>query len=311
MAHRLSTVRHADRIVVINNGDVAETGTHDELMSAKGLYSSLVGLQQRSSSAAVDTENSARGTSSRRASKAISRKSVAVRALDDPDIDTASDVTTTIKYTDKSSYTPMWRAFKLNRPELSSIILGIFASIICGVVWPVFAIILSQVMSVLFNPDADERQAEVRLWSLMFVAIAATVGLFSYLQAVAFSISNERLTTRLRRLMFRALLRQEIGWFDRSENATGALATRLSTDPTSIAGCTGPAVGRIVQIIATAVGGLVIAFTACPELALVILACTPAIALGSFLQFKTITGADKVNVKAYEESGKVASEVRF
>ncbi len=38
IAHRLSTVRDADRIVVINDGGVEETGTHDELMDAGGLY---------------------------------------------------------------------------------------------------------------------------------------------------------------------------------------------------------------------------------------------------------------------------------
>jgi len=38
VAHRLSTVRHADRIVVFNKGLVAEQGRHQELMEAKGLY---------------------------------------------------------------------------------------------------------------------------------------------------------------------------------------------------------------------------------------------------------------------------------
>jgi ABC-type multidrug transport system fused ATPase/permease subunit len=45
IAHRLSTVRHADRILVLDGGTVAELGTHDELMERDGSYRKMMSLQ--------------------------------------------------------------------------------------------------------------------------------------------------------------------------------------------------------------------------------------------------------------------------
>ena len=45
IAHRLATVRAADRIIVLDNGAIAEQGTHAELSAAGGLYARLASLQ--------------------------------------------------------------------------------------------------------------------------------------------------------------------------------------------------------------------------------------------------------------------------
>ena len=45
IAHRLSTVRNADCIVVLNNGKIAERGTHEELLAKGGEYAALYKTQ--------------------------------------------------------------------------------------------------------------------------------------------------------------------------------------------------------------------------------------------------------------------------
>ena len=48
IAHRLSTVQHADRIIVIDKGEIVEMGNHNELLEKNGLYRRLVDLQDLS-----------------------------------------------------------------------------------------------------------------------------------------------------------------------------------------------------------------------------------------------------------------------
>ena len=52
IAHRLSTLRKADRLVVMDRGRIVEIGNHDELMAVEGHYYKLYQAQARN----VDTE---------------------------------------------------------------------------------------------------------------------------------------------------------------------------------------------------------------------------------------------------------------
>jgi ATP-binding cassette subfamily B protein len=53
IAHRLATVLGADRILVLDKGEIAEEGTHAELMAKGGIYARLADLQFRAESSAA------------------------------------------------------------------------------------------------------------------------------------------------------------------------------------------------------------------------------------------------------------------
>jgi ATP-binding cassette subfamily B protein len=55
IAHRLSTVRSADKILVLSNGSLVEEGTHDALFAQGGLYTLLCKLQFEEASGASAT----------------------------------------------------------------------------------------------------------------------------------------------------------------------------------------------------------------------------------------------------------------
>ena len=61
IAHRLATVLKSDRIVVMDEGRIVETGRHEDLVAAGGLYAKLARLQFQSGAQAFDA---ARGESS-------------------------------------------------------------------------------------------------------------------------------------------------------------------------------------------------------------------------------------------------------
>lgn len=85
---------------------------------------------------------------------------------------------------------------------------------------------------------ADEElfRREVNWLSIAFVLLGLMAGLSTFLQTFMLTFAGARLTLRLREQVFEATLKQEMGWFDQTENSVGALGARLSGDCASVQG---------------------------------------------------------------------------
>lgn len=81
-----------------------------------------------------------------------------------------------------------------------------------------------------------------------------------------------------------------MGWFDKEENSSGAIAGRLSTDTLHIRGAVGDQLGMIVQNLVTIIGAYVIAFTAGWKMTLVITAVVPLLGVGAWINAKFMLG---------------------
>lgn len=128
------------------------------------------------------------------------------------------------------------------------------------------------------------------------------------ISAVALGKAGEELTMRMRVIAFKAMLRQEIGWYDLDENNLGALVTRLSSDAASLKGFTGPTFGALLTAIGALVTALVISFIAGWKLTLVVLCFTPLMVFSGVIQGQQFSkAAEKANksTTSSEDGGKV------
>lgn len=110
------------------------------------------------------------------------------------------------------------------------------------------------------------------------------VGLATFIQIFVFGIAGERLTMRLRELAFGSMMRQEMAWFDKSSNGTGALCAKLSGEAAAVQGATGQRIGTLIQSLSTICLGIGLAMYYEWRLGLVGAAFMPLILISIYLQ---------------------------
>ena len=120
-----------------------------------------------------------------------------------------------------------------------------------------------------------------------------------------FGISGENLTSRMRKDAFEAMLKQEMGWYDRVENNTGSLCARLSGDAAKVQGATGARVGSIMQGVAGVLIAVIMGIYFNWRLGLVCSLFFPLLIIAVIFEQRIIMGVDSVEKVAFEKSAKV------
>ncbi|CAF1173110.1 unnamed protein product [Rotaria sp. Silwood1] len=126
------------------------------------------------------------------------------------------------------------RLLSMNSPEWITISIGCIACVLNGAAQPLFAFLLVKIIEAFKYCSNSERRHHVLIASLLFLLLGGVVFIFRFFQYTAFAISGSKLTQRIRSKAFACLLRQEVAYFDRPENSSGAICTRLSSDASAI-----------------------------------------------------------------------------
>lgn len=305
VAHRLSTIRDVDTIIVLKNGQVVESGAHKDLISKGGEYATLVRLQMSEEDDKgphlIGRDESFR-YSSRQSSFKDSLYSQNYR-LDELDLD---DWNLSQK---NSAYSPsIWQLLKLNAPEWPYAVLGSIGAILAGMEAPLFALGITHILTAFYSTDHSQMKQEVQKVALIFVGVAIITIPIYLLQHYFYTLMGELLTTRVRLSMFSAIIQNEIGWFDLDENNTGSLTSTLAADATLVRSALADRLSTIVQNVALTVTAFVIAFTLSWRIAAVVIASLPLLIGASITEQLFLKGFGGDYSHAYSKATAVAHE---
>ncbi|KAL8694085.1 MAG: hypothetical protein Q9218_001200 [Villophora microphyllina] len=345
IAHRLSTIKTADNIVVMTQGRIVEQGTHDELLERKAAYYNLVEAQRLSAEKAAEEEKvedvtveeelkeealqiekvaSYESKTGVKLSRTTTEKSTGDNATTERSLRARLTRTITGKSiservlegrgSDRKADYSLWTLIKVvgsfNKKELHLMMFGLFWSIIAGGGNPTQAVFFAKSIVALSVPPSMYKQLrhDVDFWSLMYLMLAIVQFIAFCGQGVAFAYCSERLVHRARDQAFRAMLRQDIEFFDQEANSAGALTSFLSTETTHLAGMSGTTLGTLLVVSTTLIAAISLSCGIGWKLALVCTATIPILLGCGFFRFWMLARFQERAKKAYEGSASYACE---
>ncbi|OAG00999.1 P-loop containing nucleoside triphosphate hydrolase protein [Paraphaeosphaeria sporulosa] len=226
IAHKLSTIKNADNIAVMAKGSIIEQGTHNELLDKKGAYASLVTAQDLGKADGAEE-------TLRHSADDDGEKPTLVRTQTQASMHSQAAVKTGKDGINYNLISCIFIVFWEHRRLWPYFLILIFASLMGGATYPAQAVLFARIATTFEIPGAEAVERG-DFYSLMFFVVAIG-NLIAYSLIGWFSnVVVQHVSRGYRLEIFNLILKQDMNFFDREENATGALVSNLSTYPTSL-----------------------------------------------------------------------------
>ncbi|RMD44957.1 hypothetical protein DV735_g9, partial [Chaetothyriales sp. CBS 134920] len=308
IAHKLATVRKADNIVVMSHGKVVEEGTHNELLERDGQYAALVRAQDLGSKHAEPSFIKEQEDVGLERSATLQREKSEPLSLghdDDGDEEEQKLARGTLNL---SLVRCIWTVLSEQRDLYGWFSLIFFGCLIGGGSYPAQAIVFSR-LTVVFTLQGREARDEADFFSLMLfvLALANLVGYF----AIGWSCNevSQAVTTRYRLEMFERILGMDAVFFDRPENSSGALTSKLSSLPTALQELISTNIGLIFIVLVNLVSSSVVAIAYGWKLGLVVVfGGLPVLVGAGFVRIRLEQKSEQEVGKPFSDSAALATE---
>ncbi|WOG96246.1 hypothetical protein DCAR_0415580 [Daucus carota subsp. sativus] len=186
-----------------------------------------------------------------------------------------------------------WRLVELSLAEWLYAVLGSIGAAIFGSFNPLLAYVIALVVTTYYNKEKHNYREDVDKWCLVIACMGVVTVVANFLQHFYFGIMGEKMTERIRRMMFSAMLRNEVGWFDEEENSADTLSMRLANDATFVRAAFSNRVSIFIQDSAAVIVAVLIGMILEWRLALVALGTLPVLTISAIAQKMWLAGFSK------------------
>ncbi|KAL3485640.1 ATP-binding cassette multidrug transport protein [Aspergillus germanicus] len=294
IAHKLSTIRKADQIVVLSKGRIIEKGTHDELDAAGGAYHRLIKQSTGFGEATSSGDDAITTVQSR---KAESTKDTGALELETDSIGSQgllSCIAILVK-----ERRELWMEFAI----------VVIACIVGGGSYPVLAFVFARSLDAFQITDTAEMIDRGEFYALMFFVLALVIlAVYATLGWVT-NIISTTVVYAYRMQMFRSYITQDMTFYDQPSHTTGSLVSHLSTKPTSLQELLGFNIGIIIIAVVNILSSSILSIAVGWKLGLVVLAgAMIPITFCGYLRIRLEMQLEQSNGDRFAESAALAGE---
>lgn len=284
VAHKLSTIKDADNIIVLSNGKVVEQGPHSQLLELNGAYAAMIASQKVHASSPIDPESIETSPSS---SLAVSDLTKTDAMMEKPLA--KGGVTESQPLEDHTSGSIAKQLSALALSQRLFIILGFVACIMAGGSYTGEAVIFGHTLG---HFDPCQGAAKIRSTGNLAGLIFFVIGLVAFSANVvggsSFGRVSEKLIYNVRLLVFRSLLDQEVLWHNSGGRSPAMLLQYFTRDASALAGLSGTTVGTLVTILVNLVASIILTHVIAWKIAIVLLATLPVLLGSGIMRLKAL-----------------------